>query len=150
MNTNTSCIRSEAIGACLFLYQKRKRPKTTGNDQKRPETTQKDRKRPSMPSILALGLGFGTPIYKGKPQSLAANDFKKSNLWSKMSSILGDLGWTKWLCTRWLSRIKKCQGPLQGRRESSPICFWCSSKFCCVLNFRCFLLRFFFSMKLCS
>ena len=46
MNTNDSCIRSEAIGACLFLYQKRQQPKTAGNDQKRPETTENGRKQP--------------------------------------------------------------------------------------------------------
>ena len=126
MNTNTSCIGSEAIGACLFLYQKRQQPKTGGNDQKRPETTENGRKqlktaendqkrpkrprmataaatgaavaisksfakngcdlvnkkfylppkRPSMPSIWALGLGLGTPIFRGKPQNMVGNDLK--------------------------------------------------------------------------
>ena len=36
-------------------------------------------KRPSMPRILALGLGLGTPICKGKPQNMNRNDLKDKN-----------------------------------------------------------------------
>ena len=37
-------------------------------------------KGPSMASMLALGLGLGTPIHKGKPQNMNGHDLKNKNV----------------------------------------------------------------------